>query len=111
MAFLGLDIGTSSVKALLVDAEQRVLAVASAPLEVERPRPLWSEQDPAAWWRATQQAVAAVRAAAPQAWAGLAGIGLAGQMHGATILDRARPESCARRSCGTTAAAGRSAPN
>ena len=44
--FLGLDIGTSSVKALLVDFEQRVLAEASIPLSVSRPHPLWSEQNP-----------------------------------------------------------------
>jgi xylulokinase len=87
-SFLGLDIGTSSVKALLIDAAQRVAAVASAPLEVSRPQPLWSEQDPEAWWQATLAAVAEVRAAAPAEWAALAGIGLSGQMHGATLLDR-----------------------
>ena len=87
MAFLGLDIGTSSVKALLIDAEQRVLAIGSAALQVDRPRPLWSEQDPEAWWRASLDAVGQVRAAAPDAWRGLAGIGLSGQMHGATLLD------------------------
>ncbi len=87
--FLGLDIGTSSVKALLLDAAQRPLAVGSAALEVSRPQPLWSEQDPADWWAATQAAVAEVRAAAPEAWRALAGIGLSGQMHGATLLDDA----------------------
>ena len=86
-SFLGLDIGTSSVKALLVDADQRVMAVGTAPLEVSRPRPLWSEQNPSDWWDATQAAVAQVRAAAGEAWRGLAGIGLSGQMHGATLLD------------------------
>ena len=87
MAFLGLDIGTSSVKALLIDVEQRVLAIGSATLQVDRPRPLWSEQNPEAWWAATLEAVRQVRAAAPEAWRGLAGIGLSGQMHGATLLD------------------------
>jgi sugar (pentulose or hexulose) kinase len=47
--FLGLDIGTSSIKALLVDADQRVVAEASTPLSVSRPHPLWSEQDPGDW--------------------------------------------------------------
>ena len=47
--FLGLDVGTSSVKALLVDFEQRVLAEASIPLNVSRPHPLWSEQNPSDW--------------------------------------------------------------
>ncbi len=90
--YLGLDIGTSSVKALLVGEDQGVLAESSAPLEVQRPRPLWSEQDPEAWWAAVLGAVEAVRRAAPDGWAGLAGIGLSGQMHGATLLDaRGRP--------------------
>ena len=87
--YLGLDIGTSSVKALLVDAAQRVLAVGTAPLEVSRPHPLWSEQSAEDWWAATLAAVDEVRDAAPEAWAELAGIGLSGQMHGATLLDAA----------------------
>lgn len=85
--YLGLDIGTSSVKALLIDADQRVLAVGTAPLEVARPHPLWSEQNAEDWWTATLAAVDEVRRAAPAAWARLAGIGLSGQMHGATLLD------------------------
>jgi xylulokinase len=89
MTYLGLDIGTSSVKALLVDEAQRVVAVGNAALEVSRPHPLWSEQDPEAWWQGTLAAVAEVRAAAPAAWRRLAGIGLSGQMHGATLLDAA----------------------
>ena len=61
--FLGLDIGTSSVKALLVDAGQRVIAEASAPLSVSRPHPLWSEQDPSDWVEGVEAAVAAIRRA------------------------------------------------
>ena len=88
--YLGLDVGTSSVKALLIDGAQRVIAVGNAPLEVSRPHPLWSEQDPEDWWQATLAAVAAARAAAPRGrWKALAGIGLSGQMHGATLLDGA----------------------
>jgi len=85
--FLGLDIGTSSVKALLIDADQRVVAEASAPLSVSRPHPLWSEQDPADWVAGVEAAVAAVRRHAPAEFGGLAGVGLSGQMHGATLLD------------------------
>lgn len=85
--FLGLDIGTSSVKALLVDAEQRAVGEASAPLGVSRPHPLWSEQDPQDWVEGVEAAVAAVRRQAPSEFAALAGIGLSGQMHGATLLD------------------------
>jgi len=85
--FLGLDIGTSSVKALLVDADQRVVAEASAPLSVSRPHPLWSEQDPADWVEGVEAAVAAIRRHAPADFVALSGVGLSGQMHGATLLD------------------------
>jgi xylulokinase len=86
--YLGIDLGTSSVKALLVDETQRILAEASAPLTVERPHPLWSEQSPALWWKATSDAVAQLRSNSPVAFSGVRGIGLSGQMHGATLLDR-----------------------
>jgi xylulokinase len=85
--YLGLDIGTSSVKALLVDGDQRVIAEASAGLALSRPKPLWSEQNPDDWVEGVEAAVGAIRRHAPQAFAGLAGIGLSGQMHGATFLD------------------------
>ncbi len=87
--YLGLDIGTSSVKALLVDADQRVVAEASPPLKVSRPHPLWSEQDPDDWVRGVEAGVGAIRKQAPEAFARLAGIGLSGQMHGATLLNAA----------------------
>ena len=51
--FLGIDIGTSSVKAIIVDERDQEIASASAPLRVDRPQPLWSEQDPRDWWSAT----------------------------------------------------------
>jgi len=85
--FLGLDIGTSSVKALLVDVAQRTVGEASVPLNVSRPHPLWSEQDPSDWVGGVAAAVAAIRRDAPSGLAGLSGIGLSGQMHGATLLD------------------------
>ncbi len=85
--FLGLDIGTSSVKALLVGADQRVAAEASSALGVSRPFPLWSEQDPDDWVKGVEAAVAVIRRHAPTEFAALAGIGLSGQMHGATLLD------------------------
>ena len=88
-AFLGLDIGTSSVKALLMDADQKVLGEETADLQVSRPHPQWSEQNPEDWVSAVQSAIAAIRAKAPQALAGLNGVGLSGQMHGAVLLDHA----------------------
>jgi len=87
--FLGLDIGTSGVKAVLIDERQRLVDQASAPLEVSRPHPLWSEQDPEDWWRAVETAMAELRGRQAEALGAVAGIGLSGQMHGATLLDSA----------------------
>lgn len=81
--FLGIDIGTSGVKAIILDAEGAIRAQASAPLAVARPHPLWSEQDPADWWQATETAVLGLPA---DLRTGVQAIGLAGQMHGATLL-------------------------
>ncbi|HVH82386.1 MAG TPA: xylulokinase [Stellaceae bacterium] len=85
--YLGIDLGTSALKAVLVDEEQHRLAEASVPLSVQRPRALWSEQAPAAWWRALRLTVAQLRTAQPGSWPGIRSIGLAGQMHGAVLLD------------------------
>ena len=87
MPFLGIDLGTSGVKTLLVGDDQEVIAEATAPLEVSRPRPLWSEQNPEDWWAATEASVAAIRSSHPAEVAAVRAIGLSGQMHGATILD------------------------
>ena len=86
MTFLGLDYGTSAVKALLVE-DGTPLASASIPLTVQRPAPGHSEQDPAAWWAATESALALLRRNHPQALAAVEGIGLSGQQHGAVLLD------------------------
>ncbi|RYD28444.1 MAG: hypothetical protein EOP89_02470, partial [Lysobacteraceae bacterium] len=51
--FLGIDIGTSGVKAVVLDEQGAVAGQGTAALTVQRPHPLWSEQDPEAWWRAT----------------------------------------------------------
>lgn len=86
--FIGLDIGTSSVKAVLTDREGAIVGQADAPLTVSRPKPDWSEQDPEHWWEATLAATDALAAAHPREVAATAGLGLSGQMHGATLLDR-----------------------
>lgn len=83
--YLGIDIGTSGVKAVLVDDEQSIIDQATSPLSVSRPQPLWSEQDPEDWWRATQDAVLKLDRQGRRA---VKAIGLSGQMHGATLLDR-----------------------
>jgi xylulokinase len=86
--YLGLDLGTSGVKALLIDAAQKVVGAGHASLEVSRPQHGWSEQDPAHWISACEEAIAELKAAHPQELAAVKGIGLSGQMHGATLLDR-----------------------
>lgn len=85
--YLGLDLGTSGVKALLMDGSQSVLGSANGHLDVSRPHAGWSEQDPADWIRATEDAIAALKSAHPVEFAAVRGIGLSGQMHGATLLD------------------------
>lgn len=83
--FIGLDLGTSSLKAILIDDDQRVLAEHAVPLTVQRRNDGWSEQDPAAWGAAAIEALRAIRA--KNDCRGLKGIGLSGHMHGATLVD------------------------
>ena len=83
---LGLDIGTSAVKAVLVDMGQAVVAGTTLPLETSRPRSGWSEQAPQDWIEATRAALAALRHIAPKEFGGVRAIGLSGQMHGAVLL-------------------------
>ncbi|MAY63188.1 MAG: xylulokinase [Rhizobiales bacterium] len=85
--YLGLDLGTSSVKALLIDENQSVVGSASAALGVERPHPGWSEQDPANWIEAVRAALAQLSASQPAEVRAVKGIGLSGHMHGATTID------------------------
>ena len=87
--YLGIDLGTSEVKTVLVDPDQAVLATARAPLTVQRPQPGFCEQDPERWWEAVVATVDALRREHPHAVAAVRAIGLAGQMHGATLLDDA----------------------
>jgi xylulokinase len=85
--FLGLDVGTSGVKALLVRPGGDVAAAATTPLAMDTPRPGWAEQDPGAWWAASVASVRAVLARAPGAR--VAAVGVSGQMHSSVFLDRA----------------------
>lgn len=82
--FIGLDIGTSSAKGVLVDAQGQVLARASDDYPLHVPRPGWTEQDPEDWWNATCCVLEQLLA---QAGTSPAAIGLTGQMHGAVFLD------------------------
>ena len=86
--FLGIDIGTSAVKIVAVDERQTIVANAEEPLQPRQPRPLWSEDDPDAWWAAVARGLDYLAAAHPHHMAEVQGIGLSGQMHGAVLLDR-----------------------
>lgn len=83
MTFLGIDIGTSSVKAVLVDERGAIAGQASHPLTVSRPHSFWSEQEPDNWWHAAQAAVLSLD---DEARKQVRAIDLSGQMHGATLL-------------------------
>ncbi len=85
--YIGLDLGTSGLKAVLIDDAQDILAEAAAPLEAVRPEPGWSEQAPATWLDAADAAIRAL--AAQVSLDAVRAIGLSGQMHGATLLDAA----------------------
>jgi xylulokinase len=85
--FLGIDVGTSGVKAILIDRAGKALGEATAPAkEPVRPQPGWSEQDPADWWSAVLAAVDKLGQSHKAELAAVAGIGLSGHMHGATLL-------------------------
>ncbi|MGB0799196.1 MAG: xylulokinase, partial [Planktomarina sp.] len=82
--YLGLDLGTSGLKAIVIDDAQNVVASASAPLTVQRPKTGWAEQDPRSWIEACKDVFAALPADVKSR---VQSIGLSGQMHGATMLD------------------------
>lgn len=87
--YLGLDLGTSELKALLLDKDHRIVALARAALSVSRPAPLWSEQAPAQWWEALESVMAALRRSSAHALSAVRAVGLSGQMHGAVAIDAA----------------------
>ena len=86
--YLGIDLGTSGVKVILLDDNDKIIEQASASLAVSRPAPLWSEQDPCDWWQATNDAIATLKAKNSEALSSVVSVGLSGQMHGATLLDK-----------------------
>lgn len=86
---IGLDLGTSGVKGVLMDGRGHLLAEAVATLQVARPQPLWSEQAPADWLAAVDAVMGRLRDQVSDAqWRGVAALACAGQMHGAVLLDR-----------------------
>lgn len=89
MYFLGIDTSTTSSKALLIDEEGNVVAVASNPHTLQTPKPLWSEQDPREWWEAVSASIKSVLEQAGVSGEGVGAVGLTGQMHGLVLLDEA----------------------
>ena len=84
--YIGIDLGTSGVKVILLGEQGQLLASHGEPLPISRSHPLWSEQDPEAWWQATDRAMLAL--AQQHSLHSVKAIGLTGQMHGATLLDK-----------------------
>src|SRR2546425_2627655 len=86
-ALLGIDIGTSGTKTLLISEDGRVLASASREYPLSTPRPGWAEQEPEDWWQATCATVRETLSRAGLRGADVRGVGLSGQMHGSVFLD------------------------
>ena len=84
--YLGIDLGTSGIRAILADAQGRLHASAESAVKTSRPHPGWSEQDPSDWISACEAAIGSLKAMNANALSAVRGIGLSGQMHGATLL-------------------------
>jgi xylulokinase len=85
---IGVDVGTTGSRAVAVDERGKVIVARTAEYPLLTPRPRWTEQDPAEWWRATREVLGATVAASRGASSEIVGIGLTGQMHGSVFLDR-----------------------
>jgi len=86
--YIGLDIGTSSIKAILVDDSQNIIAQSNITLGISRPHQSWSEQHPEDWWKACLEAFQELNKKVPEEYSQTKAIGLSGQMHGAVLLDK-----------------------
>lgn len=88
--YIGLDLGTSAMKALLVDDEERLVASATIPVATNHLQQGWAEQHPLVWIEAAKRALAKIRQAAPGDYSKARAIGLSGQMHSLVVLDRTK---------------------
>jgi xylulokinase len=86
---IGIDASTTATKALLIDAQGEIVAVAATEYEYQTPYPLWSEQDPTLWWNGAVQSIRRVLQDSGADPAEVQGIGLTGQMHGLVLVDEA----------------------
>ena len=94
MLYIGIDLGTSACKFLLVDGDGRVQNTVTKEYPLSFPHPGWSEQDPAHWWQACLTGVPELLAGFDAAQ--VAGIGVGGQMHGLVALDAGRRRAAPR---------------
>lgn len=94
---LGIDVGTSATKVVIIDENGRTLVSASSAYEVDRPRDGWTEQPPERWWAAVVGGVCSALAAGNIDPGAISGVGLSGQMHGSVFLDRAAIDQAASR--------------
>ena len=85
---LGIDIGTSAAKALLINESGEVIALAGEEYQIDSPRPGWAEQDPDSWWEAAKLSICKVLRRSSVNPKRISGIGLSGQMHGTVLLDK-----------------------
>jgi len=86
--YIGIDLGTSSVKTILMDEQQNVIGSSTSSMDVQRPAEGWSEQDPASWITGMESTLGELHASYPKQMQAVRGIGLSGHMHGATLLDK-----------------------
>src|SRR5690242_19978248 len=88
-SYLGIDIGTTGTRAVLIDGAGKVIGGQSAEHEpISTPQPQWAEQSPENWWAAAQQAVTGVLKRTGVEGGSVRGIGLSGQMHGLVLLNK-----------------------
>lgn len=85
--YLGIDIGTSGTKSLLIDEAGTPIAEATATYPLATPKPLWTEQNPEDWWQATKSTIKAVMKKSKLKPGEVRAIGLSGQMHGSVFLN------------------------
>ena len=86
MYYIGIDVGTSSVKALLINEKGMVIKTTNPEYSFQTPKPLWAEANPIDWWNATRTAIKELILSIDSNK--IAGIGLTGQMHGMVALNK-----------------------
>ena len=86
--FIGIDLGTSSIKIILVDHEQNIISTSNSSLSVQNPMDGYSEQNPKEWIDATLKCLEELKLKKPKEFSETISIGISGHMHGATLIDK-----------------------